>query len=69
MKVNSSEHSEIIEYQLLKNMHKVAALVKRSSGTVDNHIVNHNREVRSFGTCSKCKRVNHEHQEQIIAYV
>ena len=68
-KVQPVEHIEILEKYLdLKNMGKVAAVVKRSSGTVHNHIVNHNREVRSFGACSRCERMNHELQGQIIEF-
>lgn len=66
-KVGSTEHTQIVEkYLELKSMHKVAAEVKRSTGTIHTHIANHNREVRSQGSCSRCKRRNHSLQSEII---
>lgn len=66
-KVGATEHTQILEkYLEVPNMEKVGVVLKRSSGTVYNHIANHNREVRALGSCSRCKRRNHKLQDQII---
>ena len=65
--VGATEHTKILEkYLEVQNMGKVGELIKRSAGTVHNHIANHNREVRALGSCSRCKRRNHKLQDQII---
>ena len=47
------------------SMHKIAEDMNRSPKTVNDHIKNHNREVRKRGYCTRCRRVkgNYDHLE------
>lgn len=65
--VSDHEHAEMIilynEGNL--NMMQIADKVKRSSRTINLHIDGHNRQVRSLGSCPRCKRVKSKYAHAV----
>lgn len=59
------EHAELIKDYIegKGGMAKTAEVHGVSSGTVHNHIKKHNKELKTSGECSMCRRVNSEHSK------
>lgn len=63
--VADREHAEIIRSYTEDslNMVQISEKLKRSSRTINMHIDDHNRAVKSIGNCPRCKRVQSIHAD------
>lgn len=65
--VSDFEHEHIIEkYSQERSEKKVAVLVGRSSGTIHNHVVDHNEDIKGKGECRRCARIKSSFAQHLL---
>lgn len=68
--VNDFEHANLIAIYIRKgSMNKTAKQMRRSPATIQDHVHEHDDNVRKIGYCPKCQRIDAEHKTTIASLV